>query len=95
MSIEKQQVILARQKELMADIKNTVTDIVNGIEYEDEFYTQLLDKIVVYDKDNVDVYLKMLPQKCSYTIAKASETGTNSISETDIPISVNMPCTSG
>ena len=95
LSIEKQQVILARQKELMADIKNTVTDIVNGIEYEDEFYTQLLDKIVVYDKDNVDVYLKMLPQKWSYTIAKASETGTNSISETDIPISVNMPCTSG
>lgn len=80
LSIEKQQVMLAHQKELMADIKNTVTDIVNGIEYEDEFYTQLLDKIVVHDKDNVDVYLKMLPQKWSYTIAKASETGTNSIS---------------
>ncbi len=68
-SIEKQQVVIAKQKELMEDIKNVVDELIGGIEYEDEFYTQLLDKMVINDRENIDVYLNELPFKWSYTVA--------------------------
>ena len=31
-----------------------------GVEYDDEFYKHILDKMVVNDKDNIDVYLNLL-----------------------------------
>nr|WP_300820122.1 recombinase family protein [uncultured Acetatifactor sp.] len=68
-SLEKQQVVIAKQKELMEDIKNAVDELIGGIEYEDEFYTQLLDKMVINDRENIDVYLNLLPLKWSYTVA--------------------------
>ena len=68
-SMEKQQVVIAKQKELMEDIKNAVDELIGGIEYEDEFYTQLLDKMVINDRENIDVYLNLLPLKWSYTVA--------------------------
>ena len=36
-------------------------------------YTQILDKMVINDRDNIDVYLNLLPLKWSYTVAKASK----------------------
>ena len=68
-SMEKQQVVITKQKELMEDIKNAVNELIGGIEYEDEFYTQLLDKMVINDRENIDVYLNLLPLKWSYTVA--------------------------
>ncbi|WP_300863701.1 recombinase family protein [uncultured Acetatifactor sp.] len=68
-SMEKQQVVIVKQKELMEDIKNAVDELIGGIEYEDEFYTQLLDKMVINDRENIDVYLNLLPLKWSYTVA--------------------------
>ncbi len=62
-----------KQQELMEDIKKTIDELISGIEYEDEFYTQLLDKMVVNDRENIDVYLNLLPIKWSYTVAKASK----------------------
>ncbi len=68
--IEQQQAMIQRQQELMADIKNASLELINGIRYEDEYYAQILDKMVVNDKNHIDVYLKMLPHKWSFTIAK-------------------------
>lgn len=68
-SMDKQQAVTAKQKELMEDIKNAVDELIIGIEYEDEFYTQLLDKMVINDRENIDVYLNELPFKWSYTVA--------------------------
>lgn len=72
-SIEKQQFAIAKQQELMADIKSAIDELIGGIEYEDEFYTQLLDKMVINDRENIAVYLNLLPLKWSYTVAKASK----------------------
>lgn len=69
-SIEEQQAMMKKQQEVMTDIKNTLEELVGGIEYEDEFYTQILDKMVINDRDNIDVYLNLLPLKWSYTVAK-------------------------
>ena len=49
---------LAVNGELLAD-----DELIGGIEYEDEFYTQLLDKMVINDRENIDVYLNLLPLK--------------------------------
>ena len=72
-SMDQQQVMMKRQQELIAEITEVINEIVDGVEYEDEFYKQLLDKMVVVDKDNIDVYLNLLPLKWSYTVAKASK----------------------
>ena len=96
-SMKKQQVVIAKQQELMEDIKNAVDELIGGIEYEDEFYTQLLDKMVINDRENIDVYLNLLPLKWSYTVATASKKALASernISEASLPMSVSTPATS-
>ena len=97
-SIEKQQAMIQKQQELMTDIKKALDELIDGIEYEDEFYTQILDKMVINDRDNIDVYLNMLPLKWSYTVAKASKKAVASernISEASLPMSVRVPLSSG
>ena len=103
--IEQQQTMILKQQELMADIKNAIDELINGIQYEDEYYTQILDKMVINDKNHIDVYLKMLPHKWSFTVAKGvtgaletlkkAEASENSISEASLPISVKMALNSG
>ncbi len=95
--IEQQQTMILKQQELMADIKNAIDELINGIQYEDEYYTQILDKMVINDKNHIDVYLKMLPHKWSFTVATASKKALASernISEASLPISVKIPLTS-
>lgn len=58
-----------KQQELVQEIRTAINEIVCGPPYEDEFYKHLLDKMVVIDKDNIDVYLNLLPHKWSYTVA--------------------------
>lgn len=61
------------QKEQIEEIKSVIEELVCGIEYEDEFYAQLLDKIVIGNKDNkdnIEVYLKYLPFPWCYTSIK-------------------------
>lgn len=66
-STEKQQTSNRKQRELSEKIKNAVDELIDGIEYEDEFYTQLLDKMVINDRENIDVYLNLLPFKFIFT----------------------------
>lgn len=97
-SIEKQQEAIAKQQELMADIQTAVNELIGGIKYEDEFYTQLLDKMVINDRENIDVYLNMLPLKWSYTVAKASKKAVapkRNILGASLPISFNTPAILG
>ena len=94
-----QQHLLADQQEsVMKEITAAIHEIVSGVEYEDAFYSQILDKMVVQSKDTVDVYLNLLPIKWSYAVAKASKgvlDPKSGISETEIPISVNIARSSG
>ena len=95
---KQQQTMIIKQQELMSDIKNAIDELINGIQYEDEYYAQILDKMVVEDKNHIDVYLKMLPYKWSFTACGALETlaekrppvaSENPISEASLPISVS------
>ncbi|WP_217960019.1 OmpH family outer membrane protein [Acutalibacter muris] len=72
-SIEKQQEMVRQQQELIAEITKAIQEIINGVEAEDDFYTHILDKMVVHDRDNIDVYLNLLPLKWSFTVATAAK----------------------
>lgn len=103
-SIEERQNMENKQQEIMEDIQKTVGELIDGIEYEDEFYTKLLNRMVVKDRNHIDIYLNFLPVKWSYMLAKSincpqeealkTALDTNgSISETSLPISVRSPAT--
>ena len=95
--IDKQREMVQEQQELVQEITETIHELVRGIEYDDEFYRQILDKMVIVDKDHIDVYLNLLPMKWSYTVAKASKAligASENISEPSVPTSVRIPTTS-
>ena len=97
-SVDKQREMIEQQQQLLKEIEDAIKEIVSGVEYEDEFYKHILDKMVVQDKDNIDVYLNLLPMKWSYTVAKASKKAVASewnISEASLPMSVSMADSSG
>lgn len=97
-SVDKQREMIEQQQQLLKEIEDAIKEIVSGVEYEDEFYKHILDKMVVQDKDNIDVYLNLLPMKWSYTVAKASKKAVASewnISEASLPMSVSRAFSSG
>ena len=59
------------QDELIKEFEKTVSHIIDGAECDDEFYSHILDKMVVNDRDNIDVYLNLLPIKLSYAVSKS------------------------
>lgn len=67
------------KQEFMTDIKKAIDELTGGIAYEDEFYAQILDKMVMNDRDHIDVYLKLLPYKWSF----------RSISDASLPTSLS------
>ena len=82
--------MIKQQQQLLKEIEDAIKEIVSGVECEDEFYKHILDKMVVQDKDNIDVYLNLLPIKWSYTVAKASKKAVASewnISDASLPTS--------
>lgn len=51
---------------LMQNITNVINGLLYGVLYEDEFYAQLLHKIVLHNKNHIDIYFNALPFKWSY-----------------------------
>lgn len=60
-------------QQILKEIEEAINDILSGASYEEDFYKNILDKMVVHDKNNIDVYLKLFPFKWSYTAEKASK----------------------
>lgn len=89
--------LIVQKQNLMEEIKAKVNEIIDGVKYEDAFYKQILDRMVINSHESIDVYLKLLPFKWSYTISKASKCGNSTnwnIFDTSLPTSVRMPVTS-
>lgn len=63
-----------KQKEIFEKQQAVINELVDGIEYEDDFYKEILDKMVVNDKGQIDVYLKGLPLKWSYMADESAKT---------------------
>lgn len=65
-NIEGQHCPINEQKELITRIDCAISEILGGMEYDDEFYRQILDRMIVNSSGSIDVYLRFLPVKWSY-----------------------------
>ena len=90
----------ANREKIIADIKEYVNAISTGGEWNDAFYRNIVDRIVVYQGRKIDIYLKQIPDKWQGKIfagtreieAYKKEKHTCVCSE---PISVSKPFSSG
>lgn len=57
------QQMLTDKEKMIADIKNYVNAISTGEEWNDTFYRNIIDRIVVYKDRKMDIHLKMMPEK--------------------------------
>lgn len=53
---------------LIQNIVEAIVEILDGVEYEDEFYRQILNKMVITEEDCVEVYLSSVSVKWCYKI---------------------------
>lgn len=94
------QKMLADKEKFIDDIKEYVNAISTGEEWNDAFYRNIVDKIVIYKGRKMDVYLKRIPEKRQGRILagmqeiEAHERIKHSC-VCSAPISVNNPFSSG
>ena len=113
---ERLQVVKAREQihyetsSLKNDVRKQVTNMVSGLTESEIFYKNVLDQMVVYSNQRVEVKLNLLPQKWIFVLQKLSELNHPSdhrnLPETDyhspgvcnnnpsVPTSVKSPATS-
>ena len=53
---------------LIKNIEGALQDMLSGTHLDDVFYRNILNKMVVHNRDQVDIYLKHLPHRWHYTV---------------------------
>lgn len=94
-----QQMIEDKEK-IITDIRNYVNAISTGEEWNDAFYRNIVDRIVVYKDRKMDIQLKLIPEKWQSKILAGTEEIEAYKSEKRFcvcsePISVSKPFSSG
>lgn len=67
---EKQNDLANRQEEMLKDMVSTIQNMVLGEQPDDIFYRSIVDRIVVYGRHNIEIYLNLLPFKWAYALAE-------------------------
>jgi hypothetical protein len=67
-NVDRQRSPTLQENKRMEEIERAVREIIGGVEHEDAFYRQILDKMVVYGHDRIDVCLNALPFRWSYSL---------------------------
>lgn len=67
---KQQSVVIKNQQKLIENIKSVMDELIRGVLYEDEFYADLLDKMVVGEQDTIDVYLKGISFRWHYIMKR-------------------------
>lgn len=70
---------------LMQTVQETIGEILGGMEYEDAFYTQLLEKIVVVDRTHMDVHLNLLPFTWHFALDHSADFTQRDIADASVP----------
>lgn len=61
------------RKELIKSIKTKIKAVVNGDEIDDTFYKNILDKIIVHSRENIEVFFNLLPYSVKSALNCARE----------------------
>lgn len=70
---------------LTQSIRETIDELLEGLEFEDVFYTQILEKIVVVDRARMDVYLNSLPFTWHYALDNPANFTQRNIPDASVP----------
>ena len=81
---KKQAVLKENHEKLLADISSALQNLACGEQWDDTFYRHILDKITVYDENQVDIHLNLLPAKWRFSAV----VGDNRHFDASLPISV-------
>ena len=80
---------------LRSDIKAKIVDMVSGLTDSEIFYKNILDHMIIYPGQRVEVRLNLLPQRWNFVLQKISEfNGGVCNYNPSVPISVKIPVTS-
>ena len=97
---ERQSNLADSQDEMLKDIAAAIRALALGEEHDDTFYRSIVSKIVVHSRQNIDIYLNLLPFKCAYALSELPGMPGKKKSldpahfEHDTPMSVSRPATS-
>ena len=84
-SAKKQNLPVDCRQTLMKDIEDALREMVGGNSQDDAFYRNILERMVVHNRECIDVYLNLTPHKWSWATEKFSR----SISPAELPISMS------
>ncbi|MCH5300795.1 MAG: recombinase family protein [Ruminococcus sp.] len=92
--------LIANKIQIIEEIKNFIQKIAVGEVWDDTFYRNIIEKIIVHDDRTVDVYLKLIPEKWQAKILQGKteiEAYKNIFTNQDTsgPISVSVAFNSG
>ena len=91
-SINSSNEIENQKEDVFEEIKRVIGELAEGVEYEDAFYGKILNKMVIVDKQTIDVYLNILPEKWRFRVSSAAKPKCKKgASDDEVPISVNNP----
>ena len=71
--IQQQDLILRERQRLLEDIEYELGEMLSGQTRDDDFYRNILNRMVVHDIAHIDVYLNLLPFRWSYALEKADK----------------------
>ena len=60
-------------EQIIADVKEYLSDLLYARKQDDIFYKTIIEKIVVYDRKHFDVYLNLLPHRWKVVLNSALE----------------------
>jgi hypothetical protein len=94
------QTVVENKENVLNEIKDYINKLATGEEWDEIFYRNLVDKIVVNKDRQIDVHLKLIPDKWTAKILCGQKEieDYKSICDTGCtsePISVNVPLSSG
>ena len=67
---QRQKEMAGNQEEMIQDIAATIRALAFGERQDDIFYRHIVEKIVVYSREHIEVTLNLLPYKWAYTLAQ-------------------------
>ena len=81
---------------LKQDIKKQITDIAEGVTTSEAFYKNMLDQMIVYPDQRIEVRLNLIPQKWIFVLQRLSDLNKDTENEVcnnnpSVPISVSIP----
>lgn len=94
------QQMIADKEKIISDIRSYVNSISTGEEWNDTFYRNIVDRIVVYKDRKMDIHLKLIPEKWQGRILAGTQEieAYKSVKHSCVcsePISVSKPFNSG